>query len=70
MFRRPTIRELAAYLSGASEQEAAGTQPANQKRRKDNEPIAIIGMAGKFPGAKNVEAFWRNLKKGEESISF
>ncbi|WP_284386014.1 type I polyketide synthase, partial [Bacillus safensis] len=27
-------------------------------------------MAGKFPGAKNIEAFWRNLKNGEESISF
>ncbi|MFW5428137.1 non-ribosomal peptide synthetase/type I polyketide synthase [Bacillus pumilus] len=70
MFRRPTIRELAAYLSGDSEQVAAGTQPVKQKTRKANEPIAIIGMAGKFPGAKNVEAFWRNLKNGEESISF
>lgn len=70
MFRRPTIRELAAYLSGDSEQAAAGAQPVKQKTRKANEPIAIIGMAGKFPGAKNVEAFWRNLKNGEESISF
>ena len=70
MFRRPTIRELAAYLSGATEQKGSGKQPANQKKRKANEPIAIIGMAGKFPGAENVEAFWRNLKNGEESISF
>ncbi|HEX2909580.1 MAG TPA: thioester reductase domain-containing protein [Chloroflexia bacterium] len=31
--------------------------------------IAIIGMAGRFPGAKNVEQFWRNLRDGVESIS-
>ncbi|HAX74861.1 MAG TPA: polyketide synthase, partial [Cyanobacteria bacterium UBA11372] len=34
------------------------------------EPIAIIGMAGRFPGAKNVEEFWQNLCNGVESISF
>jgi acyl transferase domain-containing protein/acyl carrier protein len=33
------------------------------------EGIAIIGMAGRFPGAKNVEEFWRNLRDGVESIS-
>lgn len=33
------------------------------------EPIAIIGMAGRFPGAKNVDEFWMNLCNGVESIS-
>ncbi|MGD2085135.1 MAG: SDR family NAD(P)-dependent oxidoreductase [Candidatus Aminicenantes bacterium] len=32
--------------------------------------IAVIGMAGRFPGAKNVEQFWENLKDGIESITF
>lgn len=32
--------------------------------------IAIIGMAGRFPGADNVEVFWRNLRDGVESITF
>ena len=32
--------------------------------------IAIIGMSGRFPGARNVEEFWRNLKDGVESIQF
>ncbi|MEA2782048.1 MAG: hypothetical protein QOK29_3592 [Rhodospirillaceae bacterium] len=31
--------------------------------------IAIVGMAGRFPGAKTVEAFWRNLCAGKESIT-
>ena len=32
--------------------------------------VAIIGMAGRFPGARNVAEFWRNLLAGVESISF
>src|SRR5262245_892829 len=30
--------------------------------------IAIVGMAGRFPGARNVAEFWRNLRDGAESI--
>jgi len=30
--------------------------------------IAVVGMAGRFPGAGSVEAFWRNLRAGVESI--
>ena len=33
------------------------------------EGIAIVGMAGRFPGAENVEEFWANLVAGRESIS-
>ncbi|MCC5653333.1 acyltransferase domain-containing protein [Nostoc sp. XA013] len=32
--------------------------------------IAIIGMSCRFPGAKNIDEFWNNLKNGVESISF
>jgi acyl transferase domain-containing protein/acyl carrier protein len=31
--------------------------------------IAVIGMAGRFPGADNVEGFWQNLRDGTESVS-
>lgn len=33
------------------------------------EGVAIIGMAGRFPGARNVAEFWRNQLEGIESIS-
>lgn len=32
--------------------------------------IAVVGMAGRFPGAHDVDAFWRNLRDGVESITF
>ncbi len=31
--------------------------------------VAIVGMSGRFPGARNVEQFWRNLVTGVETIS-
>ena len=33
------------------------------------EGIAIIGIAGRFPGARNVTEFWRNLTAGAETIT-
>ncbi|NEQ29138.1 MAG: hypothetical protein F6K28_61410, partial [Microcoleus sp. SIO2G3] len=32
--------------------------------------IAIIGLTGRFPGAKNIDEFWENIQNGIESISF
>ncbi|MBZ0257106.1 SDR family NAD(P)-dependent oxidoreductase, partial [bacterium] len=32
--------------------------------------IAVIGAAGRFPGARDVYEFWRNLEQGVESIRF
>ncbi|MCU1350643.1 MAG: beta-ketoacyl synthase, partial [Acidobacteria bacterium] len=32
--------------------------------------IAIIGMTGRFPGAPDVERFWRNLHDGRSGITF
>ncbi len=37
---------------------------------QDVPTIAIVGMAGRFPGASDLDEFWRNLRSGEESITF
>ena len=34
-----------------------------------HEGIAIVGMAGRFPGARNVAQLWRNLLRGPRDIS-
>ena len=46
--------------SGIDFTSAANSLPPNA--------IAVVGMAGKFPGADSVSAFWRNLRAGVESI--
>jgi acyl transferase domain-containing protein len=38
--------------------------------RLDGSEIAVVGMAGRFPGAPDLESFWRNLREGRESIRF
>ncbi|NEW09013.1 SDR family NAD(P)-dependent oxidoreductase [Paenibacillus sp. SYP-B3998] len=35
----------------------------------ENEPIAVIGVSGRFPKAKNVDEFWENLKSGKSCIT-
>ncbi|NES67693.1 MAG: polyketide synthase, partial [Okeania sp. SIO2D1] len=36
----------------------------------DDSAIAIIGISGRFPKAKDVDTFWKNLQEGVESIEF
>ncbi|MGP3748395.1 phosphopantetheine-binding protein [Bacillus sp. 3A_MP1] len=71
MFRRPTVQLLAEFLSGQDEGQSKKKASFISKRKApSNDSIAIIGMAGRFPGAKNIDEFWHNLKNGKESISF
>ena len=34
----------------------------------DGADVAVVGLAGRFPGAPDVFDFWRNLQQGVESI--
>ena len=41
-------------------------------RQRDNEPtaIAVVGMAGRFPGAPDILSFWKNSREGLETVTF
>lgn len=43
---------------------------SNAETQDSLDSIAIVGMSGRFPGAKNVDEFWRNLRDGVEAVSF
>ncbi|GHH24563.1 SDR family oxidoreductase [Streptomyces rubradiris] len=47
------------------------SQPSQEQhdQHEDLDRVAVIGMAGRFPGADDVEAFWTNLAEGREGIS-
>ena len=34
-----------------------------------SQPVAVIGMAGQFPQAKNLEEFWQNIAQGKNCIT-
>lgn len=42
----------------------------NTENQLSGTEIAVVGMAGRFPGAKSLDEFWQNLVDGKESISF
>jgi len=42
---------------------------STENSHEESYDIAIIGMAGRFPGASDLDKFWRNLRSGVESIS-
>jgi acyl transferase domain-containing protein len=48
---------------------SASNQVAAAKHVPGKEPVAIIAMAGRFPGASDVEQFWDNLCAGRDSIT-
>lgn len=77
MLRFPTIRTLATHLrtlqgtgQGQGKQSMEGEYAPRKtaKSSTTDTDIAIVGMAGRFPGANNVDEFWRNLVAGVESI--
>ncbi len=71
LFQHATIRTLAVALRADPTAETAvrtGVQAERQVRL--GVEIAIVGMAGRFPGAATLERFWRNLRDGVESIRF
>jgi amino acid adenylation domain-containing protein len=77
LFRHPAPAAFAAALRTNADADDTEIDPARLSRgRRDAaggalaEPIAIIAMAGRFPGAHDVEAFWRNLCDGRDSITF
>jgi polyketide synthase PksN len=61
-------------LSG-SERKASPVAPSRsaavvpvQTARTTSEPIAIIGMSGRFPGARTVDELWKRLVEGQSAI--
>jgi amino acid adenylation domain-containing protein len=73
LFQSPTVAQLSAVLTGDASRPSLKAQvEARQAKRQQaggTEPVAIIGMAARFPGAADVEAFWRNLVGGVESVA-
>ncbi|HEY8460563.1 MAG TPA: type I polyketide synthase, partial [Blastocatellia bacterium] len=57
----------------------ASTTPASGRRflrareatpipAPESDPIVIIGLSGRYPGALDIEAFWRNLREGKDCV--
>ncbi|MFR9728369.1 SDR family NAD(P)-dependent oxidoreductase [Saccharopolyspora sp. MS10] len=56
------VAEPARTAPAAERSAAGGAAP------RPGEPIAIIGLSGRYPDAPNPEAFWANLRAGRDSV--
>ncbi|MFD4987451.1 SDR family NAD(P)-dependent oxidoreductase [Streptomyces sp. NPDC058374] len=50
-------------------QEAARTGTGARDDDRRNCPVAVIGLAGQYPEAADLEAFWRNLAEGRDCVT-
>ena len=73
-FDNPTIDSflgLAAKNEALNEKLQSSNQSANQNSiHNHSNEYAIVGMAARMPGARDLEQFWDNLVEGRESIKF
>lgn len=77
IFQHPTPAALALIRAGTARHQLDCSRLSRAHRgeamgegaRAANEPIAIIAMSGRFPGAADVEAFWDNLCAARDSIT-
>ncbi len=69
LYQFPRIAELSNYLDPKKT-----TKNKNFTRKNTNngisKDVAVIGMAGRFPGANSIQELWDVLRNGKETISF
>ncbi len=69
LYQHPTVSGITEFLEGG----AKSIQVPLKKESGStggSEDIAVIAMAGRFPGADTIEELWNLLKEGKETISF
>ncbi len=66
-YEYPSIAALARYLG--EHKQARSPESIEGDKTQSDEPIAIVGMSCRFPGAKDPQAFWQMLKAGEDQIT-
>ncbi|MCQ8769406.1 type I polyketide synthase [Streptomyces telluris] len=67
VFEHPSVRALAARL-GAQERPRPTAVPAAPAAPAPGEPVAIVGMGCRFPGAPDVDSYWRLLLDGRDAV--
>ncbi len=72
LFEHRTLGGLAAHLDrrGPARAPSAPREAGTPRRavRGTGREVAVVGMAGRFPGARDLDEFWSNLRAGVRSI--
>jgi len=65
LYQHPNIKSIASYF-----EKNPNMAVKNSTSKKNLTDVAVIGMAGRFPGADTIEQLWDLLKEGKETIRF
>ena len=72
-YEYPTVETLARHLAGSADASESGDAQSgamvDHEREATSEPIAIIGIGCRFPGANDPQAFWQLLRDGVDAIT-
>ncbi|WP_420617181.1 SDR family NAD(P)-dependent oxidoreductase [Candidatus Palauibacter sp.] len=73
VFDYPTIADLASHLVDALGEAAPApestAEPAPPPVAREDDGIAVVGMACRFPGAPDLQAFWTQLEAGRDAVT-
>ncbi|GGG98225.1 hypothetical protein GCM10007415_37230 [Parapedobacter pyrenivorans] len=69
IYQYPTAAGLALAIDNAGALQPEQPTAHKKRDRRGSRAVAIIGMAGRFPGAGSVAELWDILLSGEESVS-
>jgi acyl transferase domain-containing protein/enoyl-CoA hydratase/carnithine racemase/acyl carrier protein len=62
-------KKLPLWGSRPASRFAAGAPTTRPSESITAQPVAVIGMAGQFPQARNIEEFWQNIADGRNCIT-
>ncbi|GAA1369515.1 type I polyketide synthase [Catellatospora chokoriensis] len=68
LFDHPTAEALAEHLADADADAGAAAAPGVADTPGPDRRIAVVGMAGRFPGAPDVDRYWANLCAGVATV--
>lgn len=79
-FQYTTLSQLRAFIAqelskaaspgGAQDADRPAPPPHKPARRAEgSEPVAVVGIHARFPGAEDADAFWRNIVEGKRCLT-
>ncbi|WP_186002044.1 type I polyketide synthase [Corallococcus sp. Z5C101001] len=66
-WRHPSVEALLRHLSSEGADDAAPVEAASSVAH--GEPIAVVGMACRLPGAPDIASFWELLREGRDAVT-
>lgn len=66
LYEFPTIEQLARHLAG--DDDIVIDELGDAATAGNSEPVAIVGMSCRFPGARNKEEFWDLMVNGVDAV--